>query len=469
MINIPPHIFPNTPGAYLVGGSIRDFLLGNQPIDYDVVVSNSAEKYAHQVASNLNGRVVQIGKPGQTVVRVVSKGTIVDISPLNGKNIVEDLHNRDFTINAMAYDLANNTLLDHVDGQSDLVKKTIRMLSPRAFVKDPLRLLRAYRLATCLNFNIEPLTASVIEQNADLIQRSAGERIRDELFKMMAAKSSRASVSQMAENGLIMRIFPELEMRFKANADTSGCRLSMERILDAYGRLEILLKNPFQILPHTLESLFDRLDKGTAALLKFSMLWHDIGVPPDHPDRLSGESTAQQYAIDSAETAKHICKRLKFSNRHTDYIILTIQNQSRPFALNAAFQRQQLPRKSMVRFFIDCRNQTPEVMLHALARCHGEGSKKNPEARAFVNFAVHLLGREYPRYLAKTATGPLIKGHDLIHELGMKPSPVFKRVLDFVEEERLSRSEMNRAEALDLARNRIAALKSSSKSKSKDE
>ena len=91
MIKIPPHIFPDTPGAYLVGGSIRDCLLGNPPTDYDVVVSENPEKYARQIASKLAGRLVEIGKPGQTIKRVVSQGIVVDISPLNGETIAEDL------------------------------------------------------------------------------------------------------------------------------------------------------------------------------------------------------------------------------------------------------------------------------------------------------------------------------------------------------------------------------------------
>jgi tRNA nucleotidyltransferase/poly(A) polymerase len=297
IIKIPPHIFPRTPGTYLVGGSIRDCLLGYPPTDYDVVVSENAEKYAQQIALNLTGRLVKIGKPGQTIMRVVSKGIVVDISTLNGKTIAEDLHKRDFTINAMAYDLSSKTLLDNAGGQTDLVKNTIRMLSPQSFVNDPLRLLRAYRLAACLNFAIEPKTVSAIERHAELIQHAAGERIRDELFKMLSAGTSYPCVSQMTDSGLLIQIFPELLKRLKDQADVPGRRHPIGQTLAAYNQLEILLNDLYQILPRSLESFFDGLDDSAKALLKFSMLWHDIGTPPDHVGNKDSEHHTGRYAI----------------------------------------------------------------------------------------------------------------------------------------------------------------------------
>ena len=443
---------------YLVGGSIRDYMLGNPPTDYDVVVSENPEKYARQIASNLTGHLVEIGKPGQTIMRVVSQGLVVDISPLNGKIIEEDLRKRDFTINAMAYDLSSKKLIDNVGGRADLAINTIRMLSPQAFVNDPLRLLRAYRLAACLNFAIEPKTTSAIERHAELIQHAAGERIRDELFKMLSADTSSVCVSQMADNGLLIQIFPELLKRTKGLANVSGRRHPIGSTLAAYNRLEILLNDLYKILPRSLESFFDHLDDSAKALLKFSMLWHDIGTPPDHLSTKNSEHHAGRYATQSAETAKAICKRLRFSNRHTECIYLTIQNHARPFALNSAYQRKQLANKTVIRFFINCRNRAPEVMVHALGQWYGNHAQKTAETQSFLDFVIYMLEDEYARYLAKAATGPLINGHDLIDEFGLKPSPVFKRVLRLIEEERLSRKKMTRADALSLAKEYIAEL-----------
>jgi tRNA nucleotidyltransferase/poly(A) polymerase len=356
----------------------------------------------------------------------------------------------------MAYDLSSKTLIDNVGGQADLAINTIRMLSPQAFVNDPLRLLRAYRLAACLNFAIEPTTTSAMERHADLIQHAAGERIRDELFKMLSADTSYACVSQMAESGLLIQIFPELFKQTNGLADVSGHRHPIGSTLAAYNQLEILLNDPYKILPRSLESFFDHLDDSAKALLKFAMLWHDIGTPPDQLGTKSSAHHAGRYATKSAETAKYICKRLRFSNRHTECIYLTIQNHARPFALNSAYQRKQLANKTVIRFFINCRNQAPEVMVHALGQWYGNHAEKTIETQSFLEFVIYILEDEYPRYLAKAATGPLINGHDLIYEFGLKPSPVFKRVLRSIEEERLSRKKMTRSDALGLAKKYIA-------------
>ncbi|MBW2411946.1 MAG: CCA tRNA nucleotidyltransferase, partial [Deltaproteobacteria bacterium] len=172
-------IFPKIRGAYLVGGSIRDHLLGKVPVDYDLAVMQDPLEFGRRIASQMPGHLVEIGKPGQMIVRLISGEMSVDISVIEGKTISEDLQRRDFSINAMAYELASGKFIDEVGGQQDLERKVIRMLSPRAFVNDPVRLLRAFRLAAGLEFSIEPATLAAIAQHAGLIRTSARERIKD--------------------------------------------------------------------------------------------------------------------------------------------------------------------------------------------------------------------------------------------------------------------------------------------------
>jgi poly(A) polymerase len=329
------------------------------------------------------------------------------------------------------------------------------MLSTQAFVRDPLRLLRAYRLAACLNFTIESKTISAIERHAELIRHTAGERIRDELFKMLSADISYRYISEMNNSGLLGQIFPELFKRSKDLTDVPGRRHPIEPSLAAYKQLEILLNDPYKILPQSLISIFNRLDGTTRTLLKFCMLWHAVSTPRDHVGKIDGEHHTREYATKSAETAKDICRRLRFSNRHSEYIYLIIQNHARPFALNSAYHKKKLTTKTLIRFFIDCKNQVPEVMIHALGQWYGKHAEKTNRTRSFLKFVIHILTDEYARYSAKAATGPLITGHDLIHECGLKPSPLFKQVLRFIEEERLSRKKMTRADALDLAKEYI--------------
>ena len=106
MVQIDTKIFPKTPGAFIVGGSIRDMLCGRSPTDYDVAVLGDAQKFARRVKINTNGRLVKIGKPGRMILRVIGESNIIDISEINKGTIEEDLRARDFTINAIAYELS---------------------------------------------------------------------------------------------------------------------------------------------------------------------------------------------------------------------------------------------------------------------------------------------------------------------------------------------------------------------------
>jgi tRNA nucleotidyltransferase/poly(A) polymerase len=112
MIQLDTKIFPEAPGAFIVGGSIRDLLCGRAPVDYDVAVLGDPVKFARRIESRTNGRMVELGKPGQMIIRVVSENHIIDVSSIKEASIEKDLQARDFTINAMAYDLSSNRLID---------------------------------------------------------------------------------------------------------------------------------------------------------------------------------------------------------------------------------------------------------------------------------------------------------------------------------------------------------------------
>ena len=447
-------IFPKIRGAYLVRGSIRDHLLGKLPVDYDLVVSENPREFGRRIASKMPGHLVEIGKPGQTIVRVVSRKMNVDISAIEGKTIAEDLQRRDFSINAMAYELASGKFIDEVGGQRDLSRKMVRMLSARAFVNDPVRLLRAFRLAACLEFTIEPGTLAAIAQHAELIQKSAAERIRDELFKMLQSDSSHPYLCQMADSGLFLQLFPEFLAAKKDPAKPSHCRPALEDTLAAFDQLEDLLKDPAQHLAPALEPDYREFSATVKALLKFSVLWHNIGGPA-----VDGKNTDQPNDVNatrSADMAQRLCRRYRFANRHTQYIHFIIKNQTRPFWLFNAEQKRALTREDTTRLFMKSRAQTPALMLHALAEMVAQQGKNNPRSRAFLDFMIHLLKDGYNAFKAEAALPPLITGRDLIAEFELAPSALFKEILHIIEEARLCGKLKTRSDALQMVREILA-------------
>lgn len=187
-------------GMYLVGGSLRDCLLGKSPKDYDLVVRHDPQKTARRIAGRVHSRPVTLGKDRKRIIRVVAKGYTIDIASLHGHSIEENLRGRDFTINAMAYDMASHRIIDISHGLQDLENKRIRMVSGQVFRSDPVRLLRAFRLAAVLGFDIDPATSATIVENALHIKRAAGERIKAELMQILAVADSFSTIDRMAES-----------------------------------------------------------------------------------------------------------------------------------------------------------------------------------------------------------------------------------------------------------------------------
>ena len=157
------NFLPDDPdGIYLVGGIVRDLLAGHPQADIDLVVAGNIDRAARQIAEKTGGSIIDLGKKGFDVLRVASPETTIDITPLEHPSIESDLRQRDFTINAMAYDVKARRLVDCTGGRVDMQQKKIRMVSPAAFEKDPARLVRAYRMASVLHYSIADETEAAI-------------------------------------------------------------------------------------------------------------------------------------------------------------------------------------------------------------------------------------------------------------------------------------------------------------------
>ncbi|MDM8522683.1 HD domain-containing protein [Desulfococcaceae bacterium HSG8] len=442
-----PDILPRTEGAYIVGGSVRDFVLDRFPADYDIAVMEHPEKFAERLARKTKGSLVRMGKPGQMVFRVVSYPYMFDISPVNGSCIEADLEQRDFTINAMAYDLFSGKIVDCMESLRDISDKKIRMVSEQAFRNDPLRLLRAYRMGALLGFEIDPQTVSAIRRNAPLIRKPAGERIRSEIFKIFNTPNSYNYISQMADSGLLFEIFPELG-RLK------GCLQNRYHVYDvfehtmkAFHYLEMTVNAPDKLkkLGFPSGSPFDETE---AMLLKCSVLLHDIGKPSVQSTDTRGNIHFYNHENAGADMMLRISERLKFSTNELRFTEFMIRNHIRTLHLFTAYRRKGLTRKGIARFFMACGDKAPGLLLHAIADNKGKGGDDNERTEAFTEFAKTMILDYFSNFIPEKSKPPLITGKDLINEFGLTPSPIFKIILNLVEEERLAKRISDRQEAM---------------------
>jgi putative nucleotidyltransferase with HDIG domain len=439
---------PDAEGAYLVGGTVRDILIGRPPMDIDIAVARDARRFAARLAEDKGGRLVVMGSPGKVVYRVAAGDRLFDITPLAGKSLEKDLGRRDFTINAMALSLRSRRLVDLHGGQQDLRAGTVRMVHPNAFRRDPIRLLRAYRCAANLNFEINAATAAAIARQAGLISRAAAERIREEFFKTLQTPRCHRWLKEMAASGLLFHLFPELKpLRTCPQNPTFHRHDAWAHTLAAFDELEAILAPP----PPRQIAAVVQLDRQATAWLKTALLLHDIGKPATQSLDPGGGIHFYGHEKTGAALAARISQRLRFSARERSFIDFIIGNHLRPLHLFDAWTRERLSPRAQTRFFMHCGDLTPPLLLHALADMRAKGGEP-AVSRAFTRFVFSQLEAFATTYIPRKAARPLISGHDLIAELQLTPSPVFKAVLDFITQEQLAGGIQTREAALSAAR-----------------
>ena len=453
MICFNSNIIPRTKGAYLVGGAVRDILSRRIPDDYDFAVQDNPKAFAMAIGEKTGCRVVTLGKPGLVLYRILSPMGVFDVSPMVGTDIIDDLSNRDFTINAMAVDLDSGIVIDPFNGLKDIEEKRIRMVTDQAFVNDPIRMLRAYRFCALFSYNLDKDTEKTIAQQRNSISTSAGERIHVELIKIFETKNAFRSFEQMEQSKLVFNIFHELE-------DLRPCAQNhhhdfnvWEHTLQTIRHLEDLLNTADEYVLVSEKNTLDPTRR--KALLKFAALLHDIGKPLCRFEK-NGRIHFHGHESRGADMVETISERLRFSTDEKQYIVTVIRNHLRPLFLYSDFTKGCLTRRAKVAFFMAGGEYTPDTLYHAFADFMAKRRDGNlKEKDRFEEFIRMMLNDFFSQYLPAASGKKLLSGHDLIHEFHLRPSPFFKTILDHVEESRLSGQISTRNQAMDMVKTRL--------------
>jgi len=430
-LTLPFESIPGSCPAYLVGGTVRDLLLSRPPIDYDIVVDGNPEDFARHLAAEHQGRVVILGKPGLLLYRVVITGNLIDVTELCGNSIDADLGARDFTMNAMALELTTGRIIDPFDGRRDIDQRVVRMVSADAFRKDPVRLIRAYRMAAAFSFSITNDTTDAIAGHASRIQASASERVRDEWMKILDSTESAASVRQMVETGLLDEIFPELPKSPEQK------QLS----LDAYEDLEEILRDPEVRFPKWANEIRVDMAHGAAAMLKCCSLFRWLEPKPGASGGIVEGASSDRASDARADAAVGVAGRLRFSKYQTRFLDTVIRH----VPLAHRLCRAELTQREEMRFFIRLDEHVSAMLLLVAAT--------EEDATASVDAAFQ---KYYRNFRVINRQPPLVGGRDLIKELALDPSPVFTRLLSAIAEERLMGNVTTREEALEFAKQALA-------------
>jgi poly(A) polymerase len=441
--------------AWLVGGAVRDRLLGRATTDLDIAVAGDPQAAARAVARAGGGTAFELsGAFGAWRVVARGHGWHVDVVRLRDDDLAADLGARDFTINAMAEPLGGGELLDPHGGRADLEARRLRMVGAGALADDPLRTLRAARLATELELSLEPATAAEVRRRAPELVGVAAERVFAELKRIVAGERPVAGLELMEELELVTVVLPELgalrgvEQNVFHHRDVHGHTLE---VLEAVTRLEAgapeLGEHAEAVRALLAEPLADELTRGGG--MRFAALLHDAAKPATRSLRPDGRVTFVGHDAEGADLARTVLRRLRASQRLADYVAtLTLHH----LRLGFLVHERPLSRRAVWRYLSATDPCAAEVTVFTVAdRLATRGRNADVAISAHLELAREVLGPALERRVAARPT-PLVRGDELAAELGLEPGPQLGVLLAELDEARYAGEIATREDAVRLAR-----------------
>lgn len=463
-------------GVYLVGGTVRDLLLGRRPADLDLTVCCHAQTWARAFARACDGTFVELGRD-EDAARVVYQGESIDFSSFRAGAVTidQELGLRDLRINAMAVALdpllvdpagapddQQLPLIDPLAGRDDLARRRIRLCSPRAILDDPLRLVRVFRFAASLDFTIDQETLAQVRSRADRIERVAVERVSHELDLIMATPRAHAAFAAMAGTGLLFAIIPELLPGVGMEQPASHHLDVFAHLLEALRQMERIMADPERFYPGR-DEFRSWLARRRMRRLKWAALLHDVGKPATYGinEDKGGRITFYYHDHRGAELVKEIGARLRWPLEDTEQVSHLVRLHMRPFFLANDQRQNRLTLKACLRLVREAGEALPGLFLVAMADAlagKGEGSPEQMEQELAELFArLNQVWRERVRPVQNAR--PLLTGHDLMDELGMEPGPFMGKILTRLQHARMEGTITTRGEALVLAEGYIREMR----------
>jgi poly(A) polymerase len=430
---------------FLVGGYLRDLLFATERKDYDFALPKEAASSIKIIEEALGLHFFMVGKEETNTItfRIIKEGLFVDIAFLQGKTIEEDLKRRDFTINAMAFSLQDETFHSVEGALEDMGKKLIRTVSDRSIDQDPLRMLRAIRyLCTLEGFTLDEDLPREISSKKGHLSKTPGERIKTELDQILLSPRPFSGVKSLYESTLLLTLFPEL------------------------GGLESLGQGEYHhlnVLPHVLlaiEKISWALEWVASRGKKISLieedrlatyyaiLFHDIGKQDTYAEDEKGRVHFYFHESHSCQRAEGIMERLRFSNKLRDRILRLVQHHMRILNLPSGTKEGALKR-----LVNQMGEETPLLVLHTLA--DKEASRGILSVQIDEVVEGHCL-RILELFGEKDIVHPptLINGHDVM-ALGYSPGPQVGKILEFIRQKQVEGEIKNREEALRVLKERF--------------
>ncbi len=378
--------------VYLVGGALRDAALGRSIADLDLC-GRDARGLAAKVARQFKGTLITLD-PQNGVYRIIlpsSQGQTlkqIDCAEILGRDIGEDLTRRDFTVNAMALELGvtlpatltEREFIDPRHGLSDIRRRILCVETDAPFVDDPLRLLRAFRIAAQTGMSITAPTKRMIKKHRQLIAQPAGERVQSELLALLATPDAAQRLKEMDECGLLTALFEPLESARQCAQDYYGTGGVLKHTLTVCSRLEFLLVNFAKIYPDLARSFSKWLEERASgggvperAVLMLAALLHDV-AKPETARMIDGRLRFFEHDTIGGTRSIEMLRALKFSREHIETVSELVKHHLRPGHLASGGP---VTDKAAYRLFRDLGPRAPGLLV----MCWSDHASYMPEAR----------------------------------------------------------------------------------------
>jgi len=452
--------------VYLVGGAVRDGLLGrlDAVADLDLVAPAGALSLARLLADRLKAAYYPVD-PDREVGRVVFPDrTHIDVATYRGRSLLEDLSLRDFTINAIALklDLTDLKIIDPLSGQADLKQKVIRAASETALQDDPLRAIRAVRLAAQFDFSITPETQTWVSGQAGRLKGVSVERLRDEALKLLQVGRPGQALAQLKALGLLAEIMPEA-MAMVGVAQSSPHYLPVfEHTLDVMDwtrrlaldepRLAFLDPLKPELQAYLQSELAGNLSR--AALLPLAALCHDIGKPQTATTGSDGRIHFWRHPQRGAEIAAQVMTRWRFSTQATRFVTTLVRHHMRPLLL--AWQKP-VSKRAIYRFLAAAADAAPAIAIFSL--CDHLGTYAPGRGETEWERLTEVVLQLCQAYFTPKPQ-PLLTGGEVIRHLQLTPGPLVGQLLRELKEAQAIGQVTSRAEALVFVEQRMAKVRS---------
>ena len=485
---------PDGLSVYLVGGAVRDALLGRPIHDLDFVLAGDAIKVARRIADALHadfypldterdtGRVIATNADGTRMLMDFASFRGADPSTGSGQGLESDLTGRDFTLNAIALDLKDNSLHDPLNGAMDLKEKRLRHCSPNAMQDDPVRILRGVRLAANFGFHILPETRAAMKAAAGRLGKVSPERLRDELFRIFDGPQPAACLRALDLLGVLDQVLPELCLLKGVEQIPPHVHDVWEHTLSVLNHLEELLVALAPAYnPAAAEDLLNGLlvlrigryrqqigealsvhitaDRSLRSLLFMAALYHDVAKPQSKKVDEAGQWHFWEHDQQGAEILERRARALALSNDEILRLGIIVRNHMRiHFHTNRLVRDGKPPsRRAIYRFFRDTGQAGVDVCILTLADLRATYEQTLPQETwaAALDIVRTLLEAWYEKKEEQVNPPILLDGNDIMQELALQPGPLIGKLLEAVREAQAVGDVSTREQAMDLARGRL--------------